>query len=578
MKKGINQRSVYTTLFVLMVLVLSSQSLVWAKRIGSAEIDLCTSIASDAAGNIYVTGFYGGDIDLDPGPGTFTVSGGQNGTRSIFVLKVNSSGQYIWAKTFQSQSGQKASGNGITVDASGNVYIVGDFMGTVDFDPGSTTFTLSAPFFGTPASDIFVCKLDSGGNFLWAKNIGGISNDIATSIACDAGNLYIGGLYRGTNIDFNPGGSPMPLSAAGLDDAFVLKMNQNGSSVWAKTMGSSGGDRVTAITNDGTGNVYTTGYYSGTADFDPSAVTAYTLPGFTGTNSMFLSKLNANGDFVQALTFSGPSAYDNSEGRGIKVDAAGNIYTVGNFKNIVDVDPGPATYTFQSVASTSDIYVVRLDATGNFIYGKHIFSSNSNTANYAGNIEVDNSGNVYVNGNGFSDLKLNPGNTTVYTAINNFIFVLKLDATGVYVASDYASGFSNSSGKDLKLMQNGQIVSAGELTGTCDFDAGAPAYNLTSAGQTDVYLWRSGLSNAIIGIKDHLLTDRSFFMFPNPAHDFLNISTDDNGESLIIYNSTGQQVYNRKLKGSLHPVDIRSWSNGIYYVKYGSYTQRLIKQ
>ncbi|MDE0837929.1 MAG: SBBP repeat-containing protein, partial [Kiritimatiellae bacterium] len=94
-----------------------------------------------------------------------------------------------------------ASGLGIAVDASGNVYATGGFRGIVDFDPGPGTFNLTS----SGGFDIFVQKLDASGNFLWAKGMGGFANsDYGTAIAVDAsGNVYTTGRFYGA-ADFNP--------------------------------------------------------------------------------------------------------------------------------------------------------------------------------------------------------------------------------------------------------------------------------------------------------------------------------------------------------------------------------------
>src|SRR5262249_36288313 len=155
----------------------------------------------------------------------------------------------------------------IAVDASGNVYTTGYFTGTADFDPDAGVFNLTA----AGSFDIFVSKLSASGNFVWAKVMGGGSDDLGQSISVDAsGNVCTTGYFTGT-ADFDPGAGVFNLTAAGYYDIFVSKLDASGNFAWAKAIGGTGGDEGYSIAIDSSGNVYTTGAFGGTVDFDPNA-------------------------------------------------------------------------------------------------------------------------------------------------------------------------------------------------------------------------------------------------------------------------------------------------------------------
>ena len=177
-------------------------------------------------------------------------------------------------------------GTAITTDASGNVYTTGTFTGTVDFDPGIGTTNLTS----AGSEDIFVSKLDGAGNFVWAKRLGGASFDFAYGIAVgSSGTVYTTGRFFGT-ADFDPSGGTWSLTSAGASDIFVSKLDSAGNFVWAKRMGGTPGDEANAIAVDASGNVYTTGGFFGTADFDPgSGISNLTS---VGLNDIFVSKLS----------------------------------------------------------------------------------------------------------------------------------------------------------------------------------------------------------------------------------------------------------------------------------------------
>ena len=215
----------------------------------------------------------------------------------ISTLSFGQQADFEWAKAFGSSNFDK--GNSITVDASGNVYTTGLFSGTVDFDPGAGLFNLTSAGGGT---DVFIQKLDASGNFIWAKTFGGTSTDHGNSITVDVfGNVYTAGFFSDT-VDFDPGAGLFNLASAGNHDIFIQKLDASGNFIWAKAFGSTSTDFGLSITVDASGNVYATGYFKGTVDFDPGAGTFY-LNSAGGSGDFFIQKLDASGNFIWAKAF-----------------------------------------------------------------------------------------------------------------------------------------------------------------------------------------------------------------------------------------------------------------------------------
>jgi len=155
-------------------------------------------------------------------------------------------------------------GKDITVDDAGNVYIIGDFAGTADFDPGSGTSNLTP----NGAFDVFITKLDAAGNFVWAKSFGGTDLDKANAIILDRiGNVYITGEFRDT-ADFDPGKGTKNMTASGNFDIFISQLNASGNLLWAETYGSNIQDKGVALHLDKSGNLYTTGHFMVSVLFD----------------------------------------------------------------------------------------------------------------------------------------------------------------------------------------------------------------------------------------------------------------------------------------------------------------------
>ena len=272
----------------------------FAMELGGDGLDAGYGVATDAAGNLYVTGEFEGTVDFDPGPAAFELTSA--GDSDAFVAKYSSRGELIWACAMGGP--YYDAGKGIAVDGSGQVYTTGYFEDTADFDPGAGTFNLTSAGWW----DVFVLKLDTSGNFVWARSMGGTDDDVGNGIAVDgSGNVCTTGYFWGT-ADFDPGAGTFDLTSAGSDDIFISKLDSSGNFVWAGRMGGTGSDWASAITVDSAGNVYTTGAYEGTADFDPGPETFNLSTARPCT--LFVCKLDSSGVFVWAdrVEEEGPTA------------------------------------------------------------------------------------------------------------------------------------------------------------------------------------------------------------------------------------------------------------------------------
>ena len=191
----------------------SAANFIWVKAIGGSSADIPQSVTVDNFGNILSTGYYGGNVDFDPGPFVHILTGS---TINCFILKLNANGDYVWAVSNGTE------GRSVTLDAMGNVYTTGEFSGG-DFDPGTGVYTL----FSQGSEDVFVQKLDSSGNFIWAEGFGSIAHDIPGLIRLDhSNNIIISGVIgvggQGGPGDFDPGLGIKTLG--GLDAGFIEKL------------------------------------------------------------------------------------------------------------------------------------------------------------------------------------------------------------------------------------------------------------------------------------------------------------------------------------------------------------------
>lgn len=235
----------------------SAGNFIWSKQLPAYDTK---SASTDANGNLYVAGEFQNTQDFDPGSGTFFLS--SNGYLDAFLLKLDSAGNFIWAKSFGSVDDD--AGSDITVDISGNVYLAGNFRETVDFDPGPGIYNLDC---GVNFQEVYVVKLDSNANFIWASGAE-TESGYCSGIVVDANYaVYLAGAFQDT-CDFDIGTSVYGIGAQEWD-MYAIKLDILGNLVWAKSAGGYSVDGISALAMDSTGALYLSGNYKYTADIAP---------------------------------------------------------------------------------------------------------------------------------------------------------------------------------------------------------------------------------------------------------------------------------------------------------------------
>ncbi|WP_181885161.1 SBBP repeat-containing protein [Pontibacter diazotrophicus] len=350
--------------------------LVWAKQIKGTSVVETMDMAVDGSGNIYVTGNFKGTATV----GAFTLTSPDD--RAAFVAKFDATGNVVWAKQANSTEVDDVRGENITVDGSGNVYVTGNFFSSATF--GATTITatrdeqvfiakyaangnltwvkmagglgscfthdiatdnsgnlyltgqfwLTATFGSTTlykddsiitSGEVFIAKYDASGNALWAKQAGGAGSDAATGIVVDDnGNSYITGFFQGTTAAFGSA----TVTGNSAKNVFLAKYSAAGGFMWVRKQQASGDAAGTAIDLDASGNIYTTGYFEGSATFGNATLISY------GSYDMFFAKYDANGTVTGTMQAGGAGM---DVAKGLDVNANGGIYFTGDFS-------GPATF------------------------------------------------------------------------------------------------------------------------------------------------------------------------------------------------------------------------------------------
>ncbi len=530
---------------------------------------------------------------------------------------------FIWAKSMGGPSGDI--GHALTIDIAGNIYATGTFSGTVDFDPGVGVHDLNTLF----GNAIFFQKLNADGDFVWAKTIEDNEAVLPNSISLDNnGNIIIAGTFWGDTVDFDPGPGVYNIIAPQNNKSFLLKLDPSGNFLWARMIGGLYTVLGRNIEIDDSGNIYTTGSFWGTADFDPG-VNTYNLTSFAGSE-VFIQKLNSQGNFVWAGSFSGGSYMASSIALGLDND----IFLTMRYTDVVDVEPGPAVQNYTEL--DHDLLILKLDNSGNLSWLKSLKTQQS-SVNIHELIRVGAAGSLYIMGQSNIEGDFNPGTgTDTLFEFEDKTYFLKLDAEGEFVwarqiielqngyftldNSDniiVAGSFSGtvdfdpgnnvhqlvSEATDIYLMKMdslgtlvsaekfgntqidqamsvtsdvlGNIYTIGSFSGTVDFATYSPVFNLTSNGDHDVFIQKLG---ATMGVAQPSLPSAAFTIYPNPTNKTVNISSLETIDKITVTDAVGRKVYESSPNNRVARIDLDT--AGIYFITISSKgnktTQKLV--
>lgn len=364
-------------------------------------------IAVDADRNVYVTGSFGGTVTL--GAHEMTAVGDED----LFVAKLNGAGDtWLWARS-TGAAGQSASANALAVTPAGEVFVTGHFGGNVSF---GITELISAG-----GQDIFVARLDTEGNWLWAQQAGGTAGETARAIMLNnTEDAFITGSFEGNGAGFGA----TALNAVGSSDLFVARISSAGEWLLARRAGGTGADEGAGLAIDATGELYLLGRFDGVADY------AGTITGLNsgGGQNLFVMKLNANASFLwYAQAGAGIAG-------AITVDQVSQVHVTGEF-NISTGFGAPSEFTLVS-SGNSDVFVARLDAdSGEWNRAQKLGSSGREGR---GSIGVDSGGGVVVSGTFQGTVPV--GYALLTTANERDIFVARLDPEGVFEHNTYEIG------------------------------------------------------------------------------------------------------------------------------------------
>jgi subtilisin-like proprotein convertase family protein/predicted RNA-binding protein Jag len=323
----------------------------WTKTIESSYGVVGYDVVLDSSNNIYLTGQFNSFEGMNFNPDGSDIKLGYGS----FLTKYNSDGSYSWTKTWGGTPYY------MEIGSDNNIYIVGTFTGTQEFNPDGGNSAVS-----NGSNDIYLLKLDSNGNFGYVRTFGGTDWENPGSLSLDSSNnAYVFGEFRGT-VNFNWSGTDNRTSL-GNSDSFITKVNADGTYGWTKTWGGSGRDMIVDSTIDSSNNIYVTGVFPGTVNFNPDGTNNKVS---NGQNDVFLSKFNSDGTYAWTNTWGGNYG---DWGTGVRVDSNGVAYVSGYFLWNVDFDTGAGTNIIDATYYEPSMFVSSFDTNGEYIWTSTTF-------------------------------------------------------------------------------------------------------------------------------------------------------------------------------------------------------------
>jgi len=359
----------------------------------------------------------------------------------LVAIAISSLNANVQAQTAQwiKQQGTGGISNGVSSDALQNTYATGMISNPGLFD--NVTIPCNA-------SDIFVTKYDPTGALIWAKTAGGAILDQGYDIATDpSGNSYVVGAIQTNGLYPTVTFDTITLTGHGDYDWFIAKYDANGSVLWAKNAGGTGGDTAFGVALDNSGAVYVTGFFSGTMTVDGITVTS------AGLYDIFLAKYDSNGTLVW-LKRAGGTGSDIAHG--IVVDSIGNIGIAGEFQNT-------ASFETNSIVALGlgDAFIAKYDSNGNNLWARRGGGTITYQADRSNAIAVDGSNSFYVVGD-FTGTAVFDGLSVTSTGPSaSDVFVAKYDTNGVITWLHHGGGIHADIGYAVGVDQAGNSYVSG---------------------------------------------------------------------------------------------------------------------
>lgn len=530
--------------------------------IGNSEVN---SIASDSQNNTIAVGFFDGTIDLDPS--ALVSSFSSTGLNDGFLIKTDPLGNYLWGKHFSGPA--QIYSNSVSIDQNDNIYVTGIFEANLSYSNNSSTNTLNS----LGDFDIFIFKYDPNGNLIWTRQVGDTLKELSPAIHAGKDNsVYLTASFEGS-VDFDWGASTAIKSSTGQQDIFISKFDTAGNFTWVKQIEGNDYKYSGGIQADIQGNVYTTGSFASSVNFDEGN-TAVVKTSNGGTD-IFIAKYNNQGD-LSWVNQIGSFGFD--IGTSLVIDNFSNVYACGSFSASADFDSNNGVLNLNSNGSR-DIYLTKLDSNGALSWANSIGGT---ALDIVAGIHYGSNDEVLITGRFSNSIDLDPSNGTSSFSSYGFsdAFFSRYSTSGINLGNIHIGGLANDFGNAISMNNAGNILVGGSITDSAYFMNYLTNSMIPTNNAKDAFIFSLPIN--LVGIDQFSEQNNQLIKSLNniSSHDFY-IELNNREETIAsIFNMQGQFI--QEFSISQDKYFGSELSNGVYILqlrrKNSIQTTRLFKQ
>lgn len=523
-------RSFFTLLLLLIVSsLIAQQQFDWLYTIHNGSDKSISSLAFDNEGNLISTGFFKGTLDFDPGPDTLELIA--NGTTSSYILKTNSSGKPLWVKQIN------FSINSSLIDSLGNMFILGVFKDTADFDlSDSTQNIVSTSIYGSA----FIAAYDKNLNVKWVKLYPDLNTLPNGNIKMNSkGDIYWAGVFRDT-VDFDLDTGVFKLfTSNNLPYSFITKIDSLGNFIWAKKIEEKSffdNTQLTAFEIDKNDNLIIAGTFQGDIDFDLDS-TVFQLKSAMANGNPFVAKYDQAGQLLWAKSMGVSFIEDENFIRSMSLDDSSNVYLSGGYPDSIafPVDSNSwislkSHIRHGSRGESKNGFIAKFDANGKAKWAKSLTDLSGNfilNYHFVESIKVDKFFQVHTLGFYGRDTLVFRN----YNAAGKLVSTDSINGNGVYIESH------------MVLDKHSSTYVVGRyLFGKIDFDPDSTSY-YDSTFNWKGFIAKYNYKPLAVGVRKDIELNQNLSIFPNPSKEgFLIKGATDELLDIDIYNIKGQMI------------------------------------
>jgi Secretion system C-terminal sorting domain len=551
----------------------------WADPIGgNSSLFIPTIAVNPNNGDFYTTGDFYGTPDFDPGSGVTEL---ESSATDAYIAKYNSSGALLWVISFSSNGEDFNNIGRDIVYKDGSIYAYGHFGGTVDFDPGEEVYEVTAE----SSHDLYIVKLDENGNFDWVSTISSETVILARGLDVDTsenGGIFISGSFQGLQ-QFDPNSDDYTFTSTFQEDGYLCKFDLDGNFIWAITMRSHLQCNVEDViaSNAGDGHCFIGGQFFWDLDVDTSSNELFVDEDDDNSIEGFVAEIDENGQVVWYKIIYSSDVFSLNSMALVQGPQPGIVFT-GSFQGTVDFDPGAGEVAATSLGFWRDIFIEKLDLTGNYLWS---YAAGGDEYDFGWELATTNDGQVFATGSFEEgmDFDWSSENFQVEEFGESDAYVVHLDSDGTLLDVLSIGGSSQENGSAIATDGVGNIYTGGTFrSNVCTVGDFELENAVPGDFAFDNYIAKFSLSDIpdFIGESEK----NNLRVFPNPSEGLyvVDLSRLSGTSEITCFDATGKLLESFITSGPQLQLDLTEFSSGIYILKVindsAVFTHQLVKE